>query len=274
MQSPSQPTTSITLYGYATSPFVMKVGCYLKYKQLPFKHVPVNPLRPKQIRFTRQRRVPVLEIGDEWRLESSELGVWIDEVCPERPLLGRDAAERAVILEQDRWISEALIPSRFREVVDWTNSWDALRNGWRLAEIVDSGTPLPSWVRLIWPLAVKRAGFILRMVDDLDRTEPMPTMRHRLASEFVERLNGGDYLGGTSAPSLADLSAYPILLFGHMVGMRGDQAWLEHPEIVGWMQRIQQHLPDNPFLADERFLEREFPFERTSRGEARPPFPR
>ncbi len=250
----------ITLYGYATSPFVMKVGCYLKYKQLRFAHVPVNPVRPKQIAFTGQRRVPVLEIGDEWRLESSELGIWLDELHPERPLLGKDAVERQTILAQDRWISDVLIPSRFREVVDWTNSWHAIRNGWRLAAVVNSGTPLPRFVQLIWPFAVKRAEFIVRMVDGLDRNEPMPVMRRRLASEFVARLSGGPFLGGTSVPSLADLSAYPILLSGYMIGMEGEHAFLERPEIVEWMRRVQSHLPDNPFLAHPKFLKRDFPF--------------
>ncbi len=36
----------ITLYGYATSPYVMKVGCYLQYKKLPFEFVSVNPILP------------------------------------------------------------------------------------------------------------------------------------------------------------------------------------------------------------------------------------
>ena len=54
--------SSIQLFSYATSPYAQKVGCYLKYKQLDFKFIPVNPLTNEQIAFTRQQQVPVLQI--------------------------------------------------------------------------------------------------------------------------------------------------------------------------------------------------------------------
>ena len=101
------------LYTYPTSPYGMKVGCYLKYKQLEYKFVPVNPVTNRQIRFTRQRQVPVLKIGDEWRKESSDLGIWLHELFPERPLLGQNEAQKHRIIEIDQWISHSFIPSVF-----------------------------------------------------------------------------------------------------------------------------------------------------------------
>ena len=38
--------TTVKLYGYATSPYVRKVGCFLYYKGIDFTHVSVSPLEP------------------------------------------------------------------------------------------------------------------------------------------------------------------------------------------------------------------------------------
>ncbi len=38
--------SEITLFGYATSPYVRKTAAFLYYKELPFIHVPVNPMDP------------------------------------------------------------------------------------------------------------------------------------------------------------------------------------------------------------------------------------
>ena len=103
----------IKLYGYSTSPYVRKVAAYLYYKQLEFEHVWVNPVTNKEIEFTGGTVVPVLQIDDEWRRESSELGIWLEEKFSERPILGNEEAETEKILAIDRWVSEAVIPAGF-----------------------------------------------------------------------------------------------------------------------------------------------------------------
>ena len=77
----------IKLYGYATSPFVRKTGCFLYYKGLDFTHVPVDPTNPaKTIGHTEGTQVPVLEIDGEYRRESSSHALWLDELFPANPL--------------------------------------------------------------------------------------------------------------------------------------------------------------------------------------------
>ena len=78
--------TPIRLYSYPTSPYTQKVGRYLNYKKLDFELVGVNPITSAEIAFAGQKRVPVLNVGDEWRLESSELGLWLEERYPEIPI--------------------------------------------------------------------------------------------------------------------------------------------------------------------------------------------
>ena len=66
--------TSVKLYGYATSPFVRKTGCFLYYKGVDFTHVPVNPIAPEEtIGFTNGSQVPVLEIDGD-RSEERRVG--------------------------------------------------------------------------------------------------------------------------------------------------------------------------------------------------------
>jgi len=78
--------TEIKLYGYANSPFVRKTTCFLFYKGLDFTHIPVDPIKPKKtIAFTHKSQVPVLQIGEDWKLESSDHAYWLDEMFPEKP---------------------------------------------------------------------------------------------------------------------------------------------------------------------------------------------
>ncbi len=248
--------SDIQLYSYPTSPYGQKVGCYLKYKQLDYRFVGVSPLSSEQIKFTGQRQVPVLQIGDEWKKESSELGIWLDQLFPERPIMPNDEARAQKIRGVDDWISQSLIPAMFRGAVEWQNAFNSIANGWRLARTVNIVTPLPFYVRLIWPFAVKRAPFIVRMVEQLDLNETMSDMMFRLEQEFVDHLNGQDYLGGESELSLADLSAFPIIANAYMTGMRSNHFLIDRPEIRAWAQRVARQLPANPLLVPDSFIKR------------------
>ena len=248
--------SNIQLFSYPTSPYAQKVGCYLKFKQLEFKLVGVNPLTNDQIKFTRQRQVPVLQIGDEWRKESSDLGLWLDELYPKRPMLPDSDAERDRILAIDRWLSDSLIPSMFRAACEWQNTFNSITNGWKLSRAVSNATPLPLYIRLIWPFGVKRAPFIVDMVKQLDLSESMDDMMLRLQNEFVEHLDNGDFFGGRSEPSMADLSAFPIVVSGYMMGMRAKNFLLDKPEIKAWAMRMFNYLPDNPLLIPDQLIKR------------------
>lgn len=251
--------TAISLYTYPTSPYGMKVACYLAYKNIPYRFVPVNPVTNRQIRFTGQRQVPVLEIDGEWRKESSELGIWLDELFPQPPLLGTDEIERQQILRIDHWISDAFIPAVFREAYEWESARRGIINGWRLARFVNDASSIPLPVRALWPFLVKRAGFIVRMMDMLDLDESIADMRQRLADEFLAHLAGGPYLGGLEQPSLADLSIYPIILFGERTGIQGF-ARKDDAAFQRWARAVQSNLPENPLLVPARLLKHRNPF--------------
>lgn len=251
----------IKLYGYSTSPFVGKVSVFLKYKRIPFEFVPVNPVFPKRqlSQFPGQRRVPVLSIDGEWRGESTDLGIWLDEVVPERPILGDTSEDTDRILEMDRWVNDQLIMGRFRELTEWTNIPNALRNGWKLSRVIHESTPIPFVIRKAWPFIVRRAGFVRRFAGSVKSEESVPEMQQRQCRELVELIGQGPFLGGRSRVSLADLSAWCTIATPHLIGMHGKSVFLEDPDVLAWCRRVQAELPANPLVVPDHLIERGMP---------------
>lgn len=239
--------TDIKLYGYATSPFVRKVGCFLYYKGLEFQHVPVDPTNPSEtIGHTNGTQVPVLEIDSEYRRESSELAFWLDERFPEKPLC--PTAHKDTILEIDRWISDTFLLSIFRGAVDADLSLQFRYRGWRLAALVSAHTPLSEHVRHYWPEGLKQAPFIQAMAQQMDLTESFQAMQVRIFHELVEHLGSGPFLGGLEQPTMLDLAVFPQLVFGYMFGLEEQLSAASHPAVQAWMRRLAAHLPENPTL--------------------------
>lgn len=248
---------NVTLYGYPTSPYVIKVGSFLKYKNIPFEYIPVNPVSPIQIKFTGQKQVPVLKVDQEWRKDSTKLGIWLDELFPEKPLLGDSESDRNTILLIDQWVSDNLIIGKFRSVVEWEKNWDSLRNGWLLSRAVNNATKIPLFIRILWPFFVKKAKFIVDMVSQLDTKESIAAMRLRQCEEFIRHLKSGPFLGGRQQISLADLSAYMTIISGHLMGLHAESPFLNNAQIVEWCRRVQAELPNNPLLVPDFLIERE-----------------
>lgn len=255
-------TKDITLYGYTTSPFVRKVACYLHYKKLPFEFVGVSPVEPeKTIGFSGGSQVPVLKIGSEWRRDSSKIGLWLDELYPENRLVSTDQAEREKILKIDDWASDQFIPGMiFRSAVDKKVDDSFRKRAWRLADIVSDGAELPDEVKKAWPDLLGKAPFIIDMVNQLDRTEPLEAMQMRLFAELVMHLGDGPYLGGLAVPSLADFAIYPQMMFPYQVGLVSRLPVLEHPAVGPWLERVSKHLPQNPWCVSDAFLANPWPF--------------
>ena len=244
----------IKLYGYSTSPYVRKLGCCLYYKQLPFEHVPVNPVDNSQIEFTGQTQVPVLQIDGEWRLDSTPLALWLDELFPERPLFGRGAEEREEILAVDAWISESLIVSGFKTVYETPMNARLRAMAWRLANIVSSQTPLPDEVRNAWPQLLKTAPFIKHMVRCAATSESAREMRDRVGMELFQHFKGGPFFAGRAEPSLLDFAIFPQIVFGYMVGNEDELAIAQIPEMRDWVERMTQLLPENPLLVPDYMI--------------------
>lgn len=254
----SATSPEIELYSYTISPYGQKVAAYLKYKRLDYRYIAVNPMTSAELSFSKQTQVPVVKIGGEWRKESSEIGLWLDELYPEKPLLPIIESEREKLLSLDRWISDSLYPAFFRPFVDW--SYDpirAIRNGWKMGRgLCDDGSA-PYYLRWAYPVAVRRIPFIRHMLHRTDFTESFLDMVTRLESEFVEHLDTGPYLGGMDSPTLADFSAYPAIAQKYRMGVDEKRNYVDNPVIARWCNEVESHLEGNPFLMADHLVVRD-----------------
>ena len=113
---------------------------------------------------------------------------------------------------------------------------------------VGHSNPLPEEVRNAWPDLLRVAPFIQEMIKPLDRTEPLAAMQMRLAAGMLEQLGEGPFLGGQTAPTLADLSLFPQLTFGVVAGLEDELSAGRVPAIKDWLSRVAEHLPEQPLL--------------------------
>ena len=94
------------------------------------------------------------------------------------------------------------------------------------------------------------------MVEQMDLNESIIDMNSRLQNEFIAHLGDGPYLGNQANITLADLSAFPIIMNGHFMGMKTKQSLKEHPEVLTWAKRVYAELPMNPMLVPDKLLKR------------------
>ena len=78
--------------------------------------------------------------------------------------------------------------------------------------------------------------------------------QRKIIEDFKAHLAGGPFLGGMKQISLADLSAYPIVVLPYRLGFQGDAPWLNHKDVLNWVKEVEKHLPENPFLVDPNSL--------------------
>ena len=241
------------------SPFAAKVHCFLAYKQLDFEPYYIHPLRVKQ-ELPLGRQIPVLTVGTESRADSTPIGLWLDELFPEkRRLLPESGPERERLIEIDTWISSHLIPNSFRSYpgagVDW------ILNGWKLGHVmgktVRGGIALP--LRAAWPFVIVRVGFVKRLVAMADDGFPVRESKFRIYDQFLERLAGGAFLGGRDEPSLPDLAAYPQFALYWAHAFRGADDIAERPELMAWLARMRPYVDREPPLIPARVAKRALP---------------
>ncbi len=249
---------SITLYTYAMSPFAEKVHCCLLYKQLHFQCHYLNPLRLKKD-LPVGHQIPVLTINGESRADSTPIAEWLDECFPEQPrLLPEAGAERERLLDIDQWISHRLIPGHFRAYPGEGWNRQRIENAWVLSHVMNKTAHggLPWILRKLWPLIIASQGFIRHMLAMTDLDTPLPQAKRKLFAEFVEKLDGGPFLGGRNTPSLPDFSAFPLFAVPWMVNFHHSDDVLEFPEIIAWLQRLQPYLSSTPPLLPQTVVER------------------
>lgn len=253
-------SSNIALYAYAINPDAARVNCFLDYKELEFNIIYVNPLSQREIRFTRQHRIPVLKIGETWKTDATAIGLWLEEQFPQKPLLGDSQAERELILQLNGWVDASLIPNCYRQLMEWESLFDWLRNGWRLGAVLQQTRSLPLSVRLLMPALLKVRPLSGALNAPVAHAEPLAAVAERTCKELLERLGKGPFLGELTTPSLVDLAAYPQFIMPYLLGLRQGSAFFQYPRVLGWMSRVQKTLPPNPLLVPKECLKNPLPY--------------
>lgn len=229
----------IKLYTFALSPFGMKVYWALRAKGLDFELIYVKPFSAPEIKFTGQIEVPVLSIDDDWKLDSTPIIHWMDELFPDTPLIGQTEEEKLKITEMDDWVSHRLIPSVFRHTVNNRNLSASIPTGYRLARMMrdTSGLPLPLY--WFWPIALRVAGFIRHEVSKVRNFATVEEMDRTMVSELEGYLTDGPFMGGFAAPTMADVSAYAQIRLNIALPLSGAIDYRSSDVIRQWMQRVE-----------------------------------
>lgn len=236
----------ITLYSYVTSPYAMKVHCYLLYKKLPFEIFYVSPTNPaKELPVGQQ--IPVLKIGGEVRNESSSLGIWLDNKFPDNAqLISKDKQLEKDILNLDQWVTDTLIPTVFYSVYPQinTSSLRCISNSLRLGYCVEKTTTngLPYGLRFLWPIFIRNTPFIRRLIAPIAKSGSVEQSRRDALLYLEDRLKNKSFLAGTETPSLVDLSAWPQIVIPHKLGLKGFDDFMSYPNILRWVERIEPFL--------------------------------
>jgi glutathione S-transferase len=235
----------ITLYTYATSPYGTKVYWALIYKRLAFHLVYVSPIHQKQIRFTNQKVVPVLRISDKWRLDSTALCRWLDELYPEPALTGRDEQEEAAIREADEWVTHNLIALGFRLMLDKDMRLPAFKAGRKLVKTLrETSGDVPWAMQFAWSTILSRVGFINRDAARTDMSKPFRRVQREIIEELDGKLTNADYIAGTDRPTYADIAAFAQLASATENDMKHLVRASDTPAIQAWFDRMVAAMPE------------------------------
>lgn len=234
---------STTLYTYALSPYGMKVYWALVYKQMPFRLQYVSPRDQKELSFTNQKIVPVVQIGDEWRLDSGPICCWLDEHCEGRPLSGSTCAERQLIVDADNWVTKNVIGLSFRAIIDNDASFSAFRNGRKLAQVMRSTSGgVPRWAQFVWVNLLRRTEFVVNDANQISRETPLAECRKAIAQKVEGCIERTGFLADTGQPSYADISLFAQLACNATFGLEGALSVFESPVLSDYYKRLAGYM--------------------------------
>jgi len=138
----------LRVYGSSISYFTGKLEAYLRYKEIPYRLVPMTPLvRNKVGRRTGATQMPAVELADgRWMTDTTPMIDWFESQHPEPAVIPRDPlqafASRLVEDYADEWLWRPALHYR------WSYRGDALLLSRRIVDEMMPRVPLPgAWKR-------------------------------------------------------------------------------------------------------------------------------
>lgn len=242
---------SIRLFTYANSPFGAKVYWALQYKHAEFELTYVNPLTTKEIAFTKQGVVPVLQIGETWVQDSRENCMLLEKLFPEPPFAGRTKDQREAVVTADQWVTDNIVALHFRVIIDKNEGQTTKRNARRMANVILPTTDsMPSLLKRmvipIWHIMLRNTGFVKRAAHMLDPNKDVRTLHTEVLNGFEDRIAKTGFLAGTDEPSFADVGAFAEIAFCTTHEFEGTLNTSSSPAISAWYDGMKKHFPDKP----------------------------
>jgi len=223
----------IVFYQIPLSHFCEKVRWALDFKGLPYRSVCVNPFTRKELAMiSGDKQVPVIRDGARVVCDSSLIVEYLDDICPEPPLIPPKEPERREALELERIADEEIGPAVRRVAYEALFS-DAA--AFRKVMLPKRGlTRLLNPVRrLAIPLMVKRHFGITAEQLAADKRNLRELLR-----ELDERLDGRSHLVGETL-TIADISVASLLAPLELVKDLSGSA--EHSKIFCWVREMRAH---------------------------------
>ncbi|MSU88612.1 glutathione S-transferase family protein [Rhodobacteraceae bacterium 2CG4] len=224
----------ITLYHAHHSTCSQKVRIALAEKGLEFESKLVDlaskgQLEPEYLKINPNGVVPTLVHDGQPIIDSSVICEYLDEVCPEPPLSGRDAVSRARVRAWMRFLEE--VPTYAVRVPSFNRAFLNRFDGLSSEEFVQQQAG-PRPLRKHFYLKMSEKGF------DKDAVQESVDQLTLTCQRMQRALEKGPWLAGESF-SLADVVAAPLIDRTHDLGM----SWIwdeDYPLVAGWFDRLQQ----------------------------------
>ena len=234
----------ITLFNYTTSPYGRKILAVLKYKNIKFSQVFVNPITTKEIKFSNQKMVPLLKVGNEWKVDSNQQALWIDSIYNDNPLFGLSVQDKENIQQLVTWCDEFFIASMFKVIANKKNPFLFWLNCYKLGKrVTRTSQNLPFFVPYIWFLAINKADFIHReanKVKSFSQTE----VNEKLKKFLLQHLNENNFLYGNMI-TFVDLSFYAQIEFLRELKIKVFENAFLNSKIDAWFTRVKDSLASN-----------------------------
>ena len=117
----------IVFYQIPISHFCEKVHWALDFKGLPYQAISVNPFTRRELAaISETKQVPIIRHGKQVVCQSSAIITYLDEICPEPPLVPEKEPERRECLEIERIADQEIGPATRRLAYDALTSDTAM----------------------------------------------------------------------------------------------------------------------------------------------------
>ena len=231
MKEAAAGADGLTLYNWPTSTCSQKVRIVLAEKALAFEDRRLDSSRSENLsdwylKLNENGVVPTLVHGSRVIIDSSVINEYLDETCPEFPLVPKDAYARARMRAWRQFIDE--VPTPAIRVPSYNRY---IRHKWK-------AMPQQEFDALVEKRTVRK-HFYRSMGRDGSSAEEEQAAIEKLRETVVRMdrsLANGPWLIGEPF-TLADVSLIPTLVRMSDIGLGG--LWQNRPLVASWYARAQ-----------------------------------